>query len=666
MLRRILAVVVGIMVCINLLSISTVKGATDYSTIRVKLSSLGSPKSITITVDGNYGISQKDKDKLISKGSYTVRIESGKLVLDDKTGSKTVSTPLGNSFTFKRYQGSDPNRLKIGNYYYLGDMEVRLDGSSIQLINHVHLETYLYGVVPYEVSNSWPLEAQKAQAVAARTYAVSKKSSSYYDVVDTTNDQVYRGYNSSYKNCIKAVDETFGKVLKYGNGFAGTFYSASNGGWTEASKNLWPSDLPYTQVKKDTYDRKMTSGQRGYGWTVTYSKTKVDSGLLSRLKFDDELKKKGLKKDEVEDIKIEKLSLTYNGNAKDTSNGARVNGGKITLAVTKKADKGEDDKEGDEKEIVEIGIALKQGDIRSLLVVDSLLFDVEETEDSFKLSGSGWGHGIGMSQWGAYYMAKDGKKYEEILGFYYPGTQLSTLSIETDRGGDKRPAQPSEPDPKPDPGPDKGQQFGRVKVNTSLNVRQGAGTGYKIIKSLTNGTRVEILDRSGAWYKIKAGSTQGYVHGDYIVLEKASDPEPTPTPKPDPDPGKTDLAPPPSDSRRYGTVTASSLNVRSGPGTKNHVVGMVVKGAKLTILGSSGGWYKIEFKGKDAYVSGTYVKLDSQSTPAPAEPVTGKATVTASTLNVRNGAGTSNKIIGSLAKGKQVDIIEKKGSWYKI
>src|SRR5690554_4295822 len=118
-LRRILAVVVGIMVCINLLSISTVKGATDYSVVRVRLSSLGTLKSVDISVDGNYGIPQKDKNKLISKGSYKVRIESGKLVLDDKTGSKTVSTPLGNSFTFKRYQGSDPNRLKVGSYYYL-------------------------------------------------------------------------------------------------------------------------------------------------------------------------------------------------------------------------------------------------------------------------------------------------------------------------------------------------------------------------------------------------------------------------------------------------------------------------------------------------------------------------------------------------------------------
>ena len=120
--------------------------------------------------------------------------------MDDKTSSKTQSTKLGSSFTFKRYRDSSPNRLKVGNYYYLGDMEVRLQGSSIELINHLHLETYLYGVVPYEVSNSWPIEAQKAQAVAARTYAARRMNGkSHYDIADTTNDQVYRGYNSSHR-----------------------------------------------------------------------------------------------------------------------------------------------------------------------------------------------------------------------------------------------------------------------------------------------------------------------------------------------------------------------------------------------------------------------------------------------------------------------------------
>jgi SpoIID/LytB domain protein len=670
MFRRFLAAIVGIMVCINLLWVPPIQGAGDNSLIRVKLASMGSPKSVNVYVNGNYGVPQIDKNNILAKGNYTVRVESGKLVLDDKTGSKTVSTTLGSSFTFKRYRGASSNYIKIGNYNYQGDMQVRLNGSSIELINHVHLETYLYGVVPYEVSNSWPIELQKAQAVAARTYAVSKrKPSSAYDVVDTTTDQVYRGYNGNYKNSIKAVDDTFGQVLKYGSSYAGTYYSASNGGMIESTKNLWGSDLAYSKVKEDPYDLRNESNPYR-SWTVTYKKKPVDSGLLSRLKFQDALKNKGLKESDIENLEIKEFSFEYNSST-------RADKGKVVLSMNKKQDPPEDETPPEEIEPPEeilITFNLTKGNIRSILDLRSLLFKVEDKGDSFVFKGSGWGHGIGMSQYGAQQMAKEGKSYKEILDFYYPGTKLTDLGIESDKGGDPMPDPKTDPKPDPDPDPDPNpgnetkQQFGRVNVSTSLNVRQGAGTSYKKIGSLYKGDRVEILDRSGAWYKIKKGSLQGYVHGDYIVLEDNGQSSPPPASGQDPKPGKTDPAPPPSDEKRYGRVTASALNVRSGPSTKNHIVGMVVKGTKLTILATQGDWYRISFNGKDGYVHANYVKLETSdnTTPPPSNNVIGKATVTASSLNVRNGASTSNKKIGSLAKGKQVELLEKVGAWYKI
>ncbi|NLI61700.1 MAG: SH3 domain-containing protein, partial [Clostridiales bacterium] len=220
------------------------------------------------------------------------------------------------------------------------------------------------------------------------------------------------------------------------------------------------------------------------------------------------------------------------------------------------------------------------------------------------------------------------------------------------------------PDPKPDPGDSQQKQYGRVNVSTTLNVRKGPGTNNARVASLSKGTRVEILDRSGAWYKIKYGSIQGYVHGDYIVLEGKGGSS-SPPPGQDQNSGKTDPAPPPSDDKRYGIVTASSLNVRSGPSTKNHKVGMVAKGKRLTILGTQGSWYRISFNGKDAYVHSNYVRLESTSTP-PSSTVTGIATVTASSLNVRSGAGTGYKRIGSLPRNRQVELLGKQGSWYKI
>ena len=97
---------------------------------------------------------------------------------------------------------------------------------------------------------------------------------------------------------------------------------------------------------------------------------------------------------------------------------------------------------------------------------------------------------------------------------------------------------------------------------------------------------------------------------------------------------------------------------------------MVVKGTRLTILGTQGSWYKISYNGKTAYVHSDYVKLESTSTPSPGSgnvgTVIGKATVTASSLNVRSGPGTNYKRIGSLPRNRQVELLAKQGAWYKI
>jgi SpoIID/LytB domain len=244
-IRRISALLIGLAVCINLAWVQPVAGAVDYSTVRVMLSSMGTPNRITLKVEGKYSISQIG-DELIDEGSYEIYVEGGQLILAHNSASRA----MGSKFIFKNQDNSFSSYLRIlNNSYgwtnYLGDMEVRLIDGGIRLINHVFLEYYLYGVVPYEMSNGWPLEALKAQAVAARTYAVRCKTSfSYFDLYDTENSQVYRGYDPSKKNAIQAVNGTFGMVSKYGTNFASTYYSSSNGGRTESCKNLWEKMFP--------------------------------------------------------------------------------------------------------------------------------------------------------------------------------------------------------------------------------------------------------------------------------------------------------------------------------------------------------------------------------------------------------------------------------------
>jgi peptidoglycan hydrolase-like amidase len=241
---------------IFLLPNTDVSAGTDYSTIRVNISI--SKTSIPIVIDGEYIISE-DPSINLSRGSYTLSVSNSNKVRIKGNGIDKV---IGSSITFTRlaYDGSGNNHLTLkgtdyGNRDYLGNMKFTVDSGKLFVVNHIPLEEYLYGVVAYEMSNSFPLEALKAQAVGARGYAVKKiKTSGTYDVLDTTYHQVYKGYDPSLKRVIQAVNETKGKVLMYNGKIIESFYAASNGGYTELSGNVWSTNYPYYKIKEDPYD----------------------------------------------------------------------------------------------------------------------------------------------------------------------------------------------------------------------------------------------------------------------------------------------------------------------------------------------------------------------------------------------------------------------------
>ncbi|MGI8382725.1 SH3 domain-containing protein [Priestia megaterium] len=181
------------------------------------------------------------------------------------------------------------------------------------------------------------------------------------------------------------------------------------------------------------------------------------------------------------------------------------------------------------------------------------------------------------------------------------------------------------------------------KVTASkLNVRSGAGTNYGIIGSVVKDQMLSVVSKSGSWYKINYNGRTGYVSSDYVQASGTTTP--------------------PAESTTY-TVTASTLNVRSGAGTSYASIGSVTKGQKLSVVSKSGSWYKINYNGRTGYVSSDYVQASGTTTP-PAESTT--YTVTASTLNVRSGAGTSYASIGSVTKGQKLSVVSKSRSWYKI
>ncbi|WP_455542706.1 SH3 domain-containing protein [Intestinibacter sp.] len=214
----------------------------------------------------------------------------------------------------------------------------------------------------------------------------------------------------------------------------------------------------------------------------------------------------------------------------------------------------------------------------------------------------------------------------------------------------------------------------------NLNVRRGSGATYERLGTLVKGSKVEIVEKlSNGWYKIKYNNSYGYVSGTYVKLD---------TQKPDdgsqdqkPDDGNQDQKP--SEEKIIATgVTTENLNVRSGSAASYTRLGTLLKGSKVEIVEKlSNGWYKIKYNSTYGYVSGTYVKLDTQKPDDGSQdqkPDDGNqdqkptgdviATgVTTENLNVRKGSGATYTRLGTLVKGSKVEIVEKlSNGWYKI
>ena len=206
-------------------------------------------------------------------------------------------------------------------------------------------------------------------------------------------------------------------------------------------------------------------------------------------------------------------------------------------------------------------------------------------------------------------------------------------------------------------------QNGTIKVNGALNVRSGAGTNYSVIGSLSNGAKVEIVETSGTWYKIKYGSGYGYVSKDYVTVSTDSGNNSGSS-------GSGNNGS--SASTQSGTIKVNgALNVRSGAGTNHSVIGSLSNGAKVEIVETSGTWYKIKYGSGYGYVSKDYVTVSTDSgnnggnDNSSASTQNGTIKVNG-VLNVRSGAGTNHSVIGSLSNGAKVEIVETSGTWYKI
>jgi SpoIID/LytB domain protein len=234
---------------------------------------LKNQQSISLNVNGRYIIDGDNNQSLNGGLKYYVRLQNGTLnVYQGNTLIKSAKT-----FTVSPETYGAENTVSINDRAYLGDIQFTIENGYIRPINKLPLEDYLKGVVPYEMPAGWNLDALKAQAIAARTYALARINSV---IDDTITYQVYGGYiwnSSTYNNSSKAINETAGQVLRSGNGLISAVYSSSNGGHTESNANYWGSSpLSYLPAKPDPYDPKNP-------WVLSVNKYQINTSGLDLL-----------------------------------------------------------------------------------------------------------------------------------------------------------------------------------------------------------------------------------------------------------------------------------------------------------------------------------------------------------------------------------------------
>ena len=359
--------------------------------------------------------------------------------------------------------------IKVDKRAYRGKITLSIiDELRLITINHVELENYLYGVVPNEISASWGMESLKAQALAARTYAVYNiKSRQIYDMEDNQNSQVYLGYDYEKPSTTKAVNNTKGEMIYYDNELIQAFYHSTSGGSTENSENIWFESLPYLRGVKDEFSD--NSGSPHTTWQTTYYK----EDIIKNLNLDDnhvnELYGIQIKRISENNRVIECIFLTDAGEISYKKENARLllglksswfsieNGnsfyfireyipvienetspsrGGILDLITEEENNGtnETNETGNE-------IKYEMGSIANKYVItddgtkkiskEKLAFIsskgvsiVDTNSEQYNFEGRGWGHGIGMSQYGAKQMAEEGYTYDEILQHYYTGVTI--------------------------------------------------------------------------------------------------------------------------------------------------------------------------------------------------------------------------------------------------
>ncbi len=346
----------------------------------IRVAIVQNARQLTLSIKGRYEIVSPHTNEVLIKGNSLRRAK----VLPVRSGVKL------NKYPFKIYAIKiKPERkaaIFLNRYRLRGDLElIRQKNGTLLAVNEIDIEDYLCGVLREEVSPHWPIAALKAQAVAARTFALYQNSVNRdkdYALDNTIYSQVYGGVKQETWRTNRAVRQTAGEVLTYNEKIFPAFFHATCGGHTEDASELWDINIPPLKGVSCPFCKRSPH----YFW-----KAKIPFSQIKQ-----KLNKKG--------YRIGRIS-------------------RVSAIGRNKSERVEKIKISGDKEII-IG-ANKFRLIVGANLIRSANFKMAVKNKNLLVQGLGWGHGVGLCQWGAYFMARKGFNYRQILGYYYPGAKLT-------------------------------------------------------------------------------------------------------------------------------------------------------------------------------------------------------------------------------------------------
>lgn len=431
-----------------LMSISAAKGIEPPSSFSaepvIRVGIWSNQPNIIISSDADFAILNAGSKEMIKE--FTAKEKATLAIREDGIAINGVTEP-SNSLTVRLNNQDGEHFIEVNKRRYRGQITIhRTQGKNgLTVVNTLPVEQYLYGVIAKEVSPEWPLEAVKAQAVAARTYAlynIGKHQSDGYDVCATTDCQVYGGRDSEAGGSIQAVDDTYGQAVLYQGKLIAAYFHSNSGGYTENSENVWNTYQPYLRGVADV-DQNTPHSK----WTKQ----------ITPMEFEEIMKRYGYHIGSLQAVQLSKLTSPpvnafdrgVSGRIKTirimgTAGTVELSGNKLRSMLTLDSTLFDISIVTPIQKTIEVQITDSAGD-REKKTIDVNVPDRQEKEflndkdavhritghpgETIMLNGFGWGHGLGLSQWGAKVMAERAPKgdttyFKEILKHYYQGVDI--------------------------------------------------------------------------------------------------------------------------------------------------------------------------------------------------------------------------------------------------